>query len=251
MLWWPESGDIDAAEEMAHKAIHFCLVNTNASLGLDWAGNGAVSLPPCNHHSGGSKMNIYHDWEFLEDGETIKPISVGMVRDGGSSYYAVFAGAPWFAIHQNTWLMQNVYPYLSPDGGPLDLLADYVKSKDEIRLDIGQFIVTAPGTAELWADYGAYDHVCLAQLWGKMIDLPPYVPMHTNDLQTLIRLSGLLPSDMPTNRLGSHNALSDAHNLRADFEFLRAFRRRTKYADRQELLSAAKEGRWVPPYSGR
>ena len=33
-------------------------------------------------------------------------------------------------------------------------------------------------------DYGAYDHVALAQLSGPMVLLPDGVPMWTNDLRT-------------------------------------------------------------------
>lgn len=36
---------------------------------------------------------------------------------------------------------------------------------------------------ELYGYYSAYDHCCLCWLFGKMIDLPPGMPMYTNDLK--------------------------------------------------------------------
>mgnify|MGYP003291323402 CR=1 FL=1 len=42
----------------------------------------------------------------------------------------------------------------------------------------------APGEElELWAWYAAYDHVALAQIWGRMPDLPREIPRFTKDLR--------------------------------------------------------------------
>nr|WP_234899948.1 3'-5' exoribonuclease [Streptomyces filamentosus] len=69
----------------------------------------------------------------------------------------------------------------------------------------------------MWAWYGAYDHVVLAQLFGRMIDLPTGIPMWTNDIQQECQRLG--NPQMPEQPAGIHNALADArHNLvRAQF----------------------------------
>jgi hypothetical protein len=63
---------------------------------------------------------------------------------------------------------------------------------------------------EFWAWYSAYDHVCLAQIWGTMIHLPGLIPMYTNDIRTLVDLAGLKPNELPKQPAGHHNALADA-----------------------------------------
>lgn len=71
---------------------------------------------------------------------------------------------------------------------------------------------------ELWAWYGAYDHVAYAQLFGKMIHLPKGMPMHTHDLKTLQMLAGNVV--MPRQPEGLHNALADAKFNKVKFDFL-------------------------------
>lgn len=66
---------------------------------------------------------------------------------------------------------------------------------------------------ELWAWYGAYDHVALAQLFGPMSQMPPWVPFWTHDLMQLAEAAGIdgstLKKHVPQTR-GEHAALSDA-----------------------------------------
>jgi hypothetical protein len=168
-------------------------------------------------------MKYFYDTEFNEDGKTIDFISIGMVAEDGREYYAVSNEFDTRRVAQNDWLMDNVMPsiehqaFVVSDHQGMPLVRDiYVtdkdaKSKANIAWDIKQFIGTdrAP---ELWAWYGAYDHVCLAQLWGRMLDLPSQVPMFTNDLKTLVKLAGNVRT--PEQSAGNHNALADArHNV--------------------------------------
>lgn len=177
---------------------------------------------------------VFYDWEFFEDGRTIKPISIGMVTDDGREYYAVNADAPMDQIRHHEWLMSNVVPHLPltpASQAPLerylsnsvanhrdaynielDVTRPNVKGPGEIAEDVRDFIRAAGPGVELWAWYGAYDHVALCQLWGPMIDLPKGIPMWTNDLrQERMRLGN---PEMPRQAAGEHNALDDArHNL--------------------------------------
>ncbi|MEU2403410.1 3'-5' exoribonuclease [Streptomyces rubiginosohelvolus] len=181
-------------------------------------------------------MTVYdYDWEFLEDGRTIEPISIGVVASDGREYYAVnallasrFKG--WSLrrrIRKNQWLMENVISHLPQPHGdwrlhmPKSWLFNYhdpaVKPMSRIAAEVKAFILgTDPDElpdVELWANYGAYDHVCLAQMWGRMIDLPEGVPMFTSDIQQEARRQGLSWKDLPKQESGEHNALADArHN---------------------------------------
>jgi hypothetical protein len=166
---------------------------------------------------------IDYDLEFLEDGRTIELISIGMVCDDGREYYAVNRDMPVRKIRKHKWLMENVVPSLPKGHGdrrnhvPKSWLFDYadpvVKRHDRIAADVRDFIRAAGPDVELWANYGAYDHVCLAQLWGRMIDLPEGVPMFTCDIQQERARLGLRWDELPQQENGEHNALADArHN---------------------------------------
>lgn len=166
-------------------------------------------------------MRCYYDTEFLEDGRTIDLISIGMVREDGAELYYVNRDAPWGRIKKNEWLMANVVPSLPQPHGdwrnhmPKRWLIDFhnpaVQSKKFIADAVRGFLTGDGREPELWAWYGAYDHVVLAQLWGRMIDLPPGVPMWTNDLrQERYRLGDPPVPEQPD---GVHNALADARHL--------------------------------------
>lgn len=193
-------------------------------------------------------MKVFHDWEFLENGVTIQPISVGMVREDGGWYYAVFADAPWWEVQQNSWLYANVWPRTSLDGlGPAPNNASYLKSRAEIALDVRGFIAGTPDV-ELWGDYCAYDHVALAQLWGTMMALPKGVPMFTSDLQTEIRRLGLSSAELPLRPayMVEHNALGDARYELLVSQLLSAYEKEAVWAERARLITDATEGWWKP-----
>jgi hypothetical protein len=177
-------------------------------------------------------MKIYMDWEFLEDGETIAPISVALVREDGREYYAVFSDMPVDRIMRHDWLRANVVPSLPvirhdgirPFRKPfLDRSHPDLKPRDQIRDEVRRFLVDTPNV-ELWGWYSAYDHVCLAQLFGRMIDLPTGIPMWTNDLRQEVERLGC--PQLPEQEGGLHNALADARHIKVMAEHLAAITRK-------------------------
>jgi hypothetical protein len=176
----------------------------------------------------------FYDTEFLEDGKTIELISIGIVAEDGRELYLVNRDAPWRRIKKHEWLMANVVPKLPqphgdwrnhmPKAWPIDFHNGAVKDRMTISAKVEFFLFDydhggAPDV-ELWADYGAYDHVVLCQLFGPMIALPPGVPMFTHDLQQALRAAGNPP--MPEQAAGMHNALDDARHLKACHDALTA-----------------------------
>lgn len=164
-----------------------------------------------------------------------------LARRHARTYYAVNAEADLAALKRNDWLVRNVLPHLPidcryeldtyleyvPEDPPpasalanvvLSRVATEVKPKYVIANEVRDFLLAPLAEAddgdevaiELWADYGAYDHVALAQLWGPMIALPPGVPMYTNDLQQLRRTVGDLQYRPDVDPDAEHNALADA-----------------------------------------
>ena len=168
---------------------------------------------------------VFYDTEFLENGRTIELISIGLVAEDGREYYAVNSDMPVDRVLAHRWLKANVWPHLPLRGhrphpqinalqasdGVLDLTDSRVKPRFVIANEVRDFIQSTDDP-QLWAWYGAYDHVALAQLWGPMIRLPEHVPMWTNDLrQECERLGN---PGLPEQPDGEHNALADArHNL--------------------------------------
>lgn len=166
--------------------------------------------------------NIYYDTEFKDDGKTIDLISIGMVCDDGREYYAVSSEFDQVKFNADPWLVKNVAPSLpmypsSPTFLQLDPIGLQVASRSAIANDVKRFILNTPNP-ELWAWYGAYDFVVLAQLWGRMIDIPNGLPMYTNDLRSLWELQGR--PRFPEQRDGLHNALDDARHNKVKYEWI-------------------------------
>lgn len=175
-------------------------------------------------------MRVYYDTEFLEeeiDGvPTIWLISIGAVREDGKTYYAVNRDMPVERIRKHSWLMENVWPYLPTveTQGKLNEANSAVKSLDKIAGEVHQFFTADRRPPEMWAYYGAYDHVRLMWLWGRMIDRPSNMPMWTNDLRQEMHRLGISSevSDFPEQESNLHKAIDDALWNKRVHEYLMA-----------------------------
>jgi hypothetical protein len=148
-------------------------------------------------------MRIWFDTEFIEDGETIDLISIGLIREDGRTYYAESAECALSLACP--WVEANVFPHLTGDR----------KNKSRIARDIVEFAGSDP---EFWAWFGAYDWVSLCQLYGRMIDLPKDWPMFVRDLRQ--HVDGT-PWRAPEQLSIKHHALNDAiwtMQAHADFD---------------------------------
>lgn len=178
-------------------------------------------------------MELYYDSEFLENGVTIKFLSIGMIAEDGRELYRITNNMNTIiAAARDHWLKENVlssFPLVHPidpaypvwDESHPDFYA--INNQTTIALDIHKFIAETYNPS-LWAWFGAYDHVLLAQLFGKMIHLPQSIPMYTNDLMTEVeRLGRPYVPQMP-GRTG-HNALSDAKEVMWRRQWLKEYER--------------------------
>ena len=184
-------------------------------------------------------MRFFYDCEFIEDGRTIELVSIGIVAEDGREYYAVNGNVQWerIARSENTWVRENVWKHL-PTSGPgqlsLNRYAQSVKEKWKIAEEVRRFLLgdTRDGQVpliELWGDYPAYDHVCLAQLWGRMTDLPAGLPIRTNCLIQLADSLGISEKNFPKQDPDTqHHALYDAKHNQAVFNAIHpeAFRQK-------------------------
>lgn len=151
----------------------------------------------------------FYDCEFIEDGVTIDLVSIGVVDEHGREFYAVSTEFdPAKAI---PWVRNNVLDKLPSPADPV------WQARKKIRDDLYEFLVApirgvSGARMEMWAWYGAYDHIVLAQLWGAMPALPRAIPRMTKDLKQM--WDDLGQPDLPKPPADQHSALADArHNL--------------------------------------
>jgi hypothetical protein len=199
-------------------------------------------------------MRIFHDWEFLEDGETIKPISVAMLSEDGWMLYRAFDdlayrnGPLYEGVTVHEFLMAEVVPHLPLEPGTkvvqprrpapsepgldfdvrvpglvpgsffLDRTNPFVQTRQAIRDLVSSFVADAAardqGKVELWGWYSAYDHVCLAQLFGPMVKMPRHIPKHTDDLKTRQRQLDIPDSQLPGHGDKNHNPADEVALMR-------------------------------------
>jgi len=148
-------------------------------------------------------MKYFYDTEFIEDGETIDLISIGIVCEDGREYYA--HSSEYEVSKASEWVKDNVLRYVA-DTPPI--------SKEQIKNDILAFV--GEDTPEFWAYYADYDHVALCQLFGTMMDLPKHFPMFTRDIRQLMDKSDV---DLPEQK-DVHHALADARWTRDAYQAL-------------------------------
>lgn len=154
-------------------------------------------------------MRYFFDTEFIENGISIRLLSIGVVAEDGREYYAETHLAERVKnefVQVDPWLMANVVPHLR--------CGDFVKTRTAIAQELIEFVGPEP---EFWAYFADYDWVALCQLYGRMIDLPPGWPMYCRDLRQALDEHGLINvKSEPTSEDGAaHDALADARaNLR-------------------------------------
>ncbi len=181
-------------------------------------------------------MRYYLDWEFIEGHDYagvpafLDPISVGVVCQDGREIHRVSHDCNHSRM--TDWHRQNVLPHLPPrDSG-------IWKSRGEIAADLAAFIQPAEHV-EIWTYFGAYDWVCLCQLYGTMMQLPKHFPMQDRDLLQLAQSLGVSKHEikgcMPKPK-DAHSALADARWNRDLHQYLRL--------RRAQMLGWSEGGGW-------
>lgn len=153
--------------------------------------------------------SYWFDTEFIEDGVTIKPLSIGIVARDNREYYAEFICDKTKA---NRWVIENVLPHLGKQ---------QPKSAEQIKNEIVEFVGPTP---VFWGYYVAYDWVLFCQLFGTMIDLPHGWPMLSLDVKQLQYMLDVKDVEMPKQTSHEHHALEDARWTKKAWEFLSGVR---------------------------
>ena len=169
----------------------------------------------------------FFDTEFAENGEVINLISIGIVAEDGREYYGQSVDVDISEV--NNWVREHVIPQLTLCPHETSSRIKHIfsgrcspecpwRTREQLRDDVLAFVNAGEGTPEFWAWYAAYDHVALAQLFGRMIDLPKGWPMLTYDIKQWADMIG--NPTIPKQEEGEHNALADARWNKFAYDFL-------------------------------
>lgn len=160
-----------------------------------------------------TKIRVFLDTEFNEDGRTIDLISIGLATEDGRKYYAI--SSEFDESRVSDWVRENVIAKLEPP----DVVPR--KPRAQIRDEIVAFM--GGQIPEFWAFYATSDWVALYQLFGRLIDLPPGWPMICYDLKQLQKHLGIDNKEFPPKPRNQHNALADAEWNLASWQVLERF----------------------------
>lgn len=167
--------------------------------------------------------HYFFDTEFIEDGETIDLISIGMIDDRDVGLHLLNIECNF--SRANAWVRENVLPHLPQRPMALPSIAgdnnfqtverhgrrvlEGWGTRHAIRKHIEAFVggVRSP---QFWAYFADYDWVVFCQLFGKMIDLPERFPKYCRDLKQLMWHLGVRKEDLPITRDTEHDAYEDA-----------------------------------------
>jgi hypothetical protein len=149
-------------------------------------------------------VRFFYDTEFIEDGNTIDLVSIGVVDEDGREFYAV--STEFDPTRAGPWVREHVLDKLPSPADPVWC------DRRTIRERLLKFFNRGRDRVELWAWFAAYDHVALAQLWGDMPALPRELPRFTRELRQ--RWEDVGKPVLPIPPKDAHDALADArHNL--------------------------------------
>lgn len=149
---------------------------------------------------GDPRTRYWFDTEFIEDGQTIELLSIGVVCEDGREFYAESADADWGEA--NDWVRENVLPWMRGPG------AGHWMTRAQIAGNLLKFVNDGQHRPEFWAYYADYDWVVLCQLYGRMVDLPKSWPMFCMDVKQLAVEVG--DPELPDQTTTEHHALNDA-----------------------------------------
>lgn len=178
---------------------------------------------------------VFYDCEFMEGVQkgsnipTIDLISIAFIDENEKELYLISnefnLEEAW--TRDDLWIRNNVLRPIydrfttGKEEFTLEGMREVIQNVGVSRQEIKEAILKyMPDKPEFWGYYGAYDHVCLAWIFGRMIDLPRNFPMFTKDIRQLIddRLFYASPNELHIPREGTiHDALEDARHQRKLF----------------------------------
>lgn len=181
------------------------------------------------------------DTEFIDDGEVVDLISIGIVGSDGRELY--LQSCEFNHRIASLWVRENVLRQLPmcPWGEPakwgisglyrtdrayhkkqngqcVDQQHGPIhncpwRTREQMKHEVAVFFNPSDGF-ELWGWCAAYDFVAFCQLFGTMMDLPRGWPHYIRDIQYVLDERGIKDEELPAQEDGVHNALEDAKHIK-------------------------------------
>ncbi len=184
-------------------------------------------------------MKLFFDTEFTGLHKNTTLISIGIVAENGSKFYAEFTDYDKSQI--NEWIRKNVIANLIiPEPEIYSAGHDNWYSESNlnghvtvnsntfgIRCKLVEWLQQFD-SVEMWSDCLAYDWVLFNDIFGSAFDIPKNVYYIPFDICTLFKLKGIDPDINReefslltlTEEATKHNALWDAKVIKAYYERL-------------------------------
>jgi len=169
-------------------------------------------------------MKYFFDTEFIENGETIILISIGIVAEDGREYFAI--SNEFNPEDAGEWVEKNVLCHLPAMGSKIDLKGEgdhpitvnAWRSREQIKEDILEF-VGGDSNPAFWAYFADYDWIIMCQLFGTLMALPEHFPKYCCDVKQLADDLKMYPIPI-SDATPLHDALADARWAKSAWEFL-------------------------------
>lgn len=160
--------------------------------------------------------NLFLDTEFLDTGNRLELISIGVVDPEGYEFYAENSEFDWEDPEVTDWLRENVRPHLR--GG------EHLMNPGKIAVEFALWVRRRTGPLDVprfWSWFAAHDWVLVCNLFGGMMSLPTEWPQLCFDLEQFRATFGLERPERPVGE-AEHDALADARwHLEMHREMLR------------------------------
>lgn len=170
-------------------------------------------------------MRVYFDCEFTGLQQRTELISIGLISEGGRTFYAEFNDYNDRMLDE--WLHNNVIVNLRfnaehASNPVVDMEHHAMKGSTGQVAQTLRAWLEQWDRVEMWSDCLAYDWVLFCNLFGGAMNLPPnvfYIPV---DISTIMLIKGVDPDVNREEFAGlldvkalKHNALWDAKVIRA------------------------------------
>lgn len=164
-------------------------------------------------------MNYFFDTEFIDLGNRVELVSIGIVREDGRTFYA--ESTCYDKREADEWLHKNVFDKLylhktlklnskavNPQLMATEVFGDLAFIESEILEWFG-----SDENIRMYAYYASHDWTAFCSIFGRMMNVPSKFGMYPTCLKNLMDFKGLTTewkqATVP-DPTGEHNALVDA-----------------------------------------
>jgi len=172
---------------------------------------------------------IFFDTEFTGLHQHTTLISIGLISEGGNTFYAEFTDYDQSQV--DDWIRKNVIENLQLDQFKIEI--DYDPSSSSVKMkgdtkavvQALQHWLSSFEKVEMWSDCLAYDWVLFNQLFGHAFKIPQNIYYIPFDICTLFKIRKINPDINRELFAGveggqKHNALWDAEVIKLCYDRL-------------------------------